>query len=203
LVCAAVLSLVCLWSLFQPWLTASGPRGTLTCTGFGELDGVLRGGSVGALLANSTSTSATISAGWAILTALVASTTVFAVVLWLRSPNQTATTAVAGSSVAAAVFAVANLLYLNSKGPGLRILTDTDSSTNPLEGLGRLFGLSRPQPSTATHIAHAGLDAAATLGTGAAFAAMLCALSAALPLESSRESRPRRALPEAAARPTI
>jgi len=172
--CAAGLSLLTFLLLFHPWVSATGPNGTVSANAFGRIDGF-------------TSSSwqsgghdvVSISGAWAVLTTMAVAGTIFSVVLYFRVRSQTLSRLVMGTSGAAALFVLITLLYLNSKTPELRGLTESASHAGLFSWI---FGNNMTSNlGTGEHrIASAGLDLGATLGAISAFGAALAAAAMGL-----------------------
>ncbi|MEU2038867.1 hypothetical protein [Nocardia niwae] len=113
--------------LFQPWLSASGSGGEARSDAFGRVTGITHGFDEWSV---SKFRDVNISGAWGLLAAAAMMITVFAVVAQLRSRTRVLAQVIMGSSVAAAILVLIALLYLNARGPELRILID------PGEGLG-------------------------------------------------------------------
>ncbi|MGW5379561.1 hypothetical protein ACWESM_29400 [Nocardia sp. NPDC003999] len=133
---AATASAVGFALLFQPWLSASGSGGEARSDAFGRVTGATNGFDEWSV---SKFRDVNISGAWGLLAAAAMVVTVFAVVAQLRLRTRGFAHLVVGSSVLAAIVVLSALLYLDARGPELRILVD------PGEGLGagllhRIFG---------------------------------------------------------------
>ena len=152
--------------LFQPWMTASGPGGTIRSDGFGALraDGGIRDSWAGSGIPT-----VEVGGAWGVLTCLAALAAIFATVAYLctRTPLFAHVTAVAGASVA--VFVLADALYLNGKEWELRTAVD-DSGVSGL--VGNLLG----HAGTDNQLAAAHLEIAVLLAGVTAVAAAVSAL---------------------------
>ncbi|WP_143860084.1 hypothetical protein [Nocardia cerradoensis] len=153
--------------LFQPWLSASGPGGSIRSDAFGRLAGTESQQDWGGAGLRNTEISGT----WAVLTCVAILSTIFAAAAYLRTRAAifSAAAAVAGSGVA--LFVLADVLYLDNKESELRAAVADDSSFSGI--LRGLFG--------GAHVAHqlagAHLDIAAMLAGITAFGAAACLLT--------------------------
>lgn len=162
--CAPCLGLLTFLMLFQPWISASGPNGTVTADAFGRIDGFTTG---------SYQSVVDISSTWAVLTTLAVAGTVATTVIFFRVRSRLFSYLMVACSGAAALCALAALSYLNGKAPELREITE---SANRAGLFSWLFGDNAATDITGEHrIANAGLDSAATLGAITACAAALAA----------------------------
>ncbi|MEV4234812.1 MULTISPECIES: hypothetical protein [unclassified Nocardia] len=162
--CAPGLSLLTFLLLFQPWISATGPNGTVSSNAFGRIDGFTTG---------SFQSVVSISSTWAVLTTLAVAGTVVSTVMYFRVRNRLLSYLVLGCSSAAALFVLAALAYLNGKVPELREITESANRTGIFSWL---FGDNSATDFGGEHrIASAGLDFAATLGAITACAAALAA----------------------------
>lgn len=176
--CAAGLSLLTFLLLFQPWVSASGPNGKVSANAFGRIDGFTSSSSQ-----SGGQDAVSISGAWAVLTAMAVAGTVFSVVLYFRVRSQTLSRLVMGTSGAAALFALITLLYLNSKAPELRELTESAANAGLFSWL---FGndVASNLGLGEHRIASAGLDLSATLSALSAFGAALAAAAMGLRKQS-------------------
>ncbi|WP_062986385.1 hypothetical protein [Nocardia anaemiae] len=163
--CAPGLSLLTFLLLFQPWISATGPNGTISANAFGRIDGFTTGSFQSVISISST---------WAVLTTLAIAGTIVSTVLFIRIRNRLLSYLVLGCTSAAALFVLAALAYLNGKVPELREITESAKNTGLFSWL---FG-----DNSATNllggehrIASAGLDLAATLAAITACGAALAA----------------------------
>lgn len=124
---AAVVSAVGFALLFQPWLSASGSGGEARSDAFGRVTGVTNGFDEWSV---SKFRDVNISGAWGLLAAAAMLVTVFAALAQIRLRTRALAVLVIGSSVTAAVVVLIALMYLDARGPELRILID------PGEGLG-------------------------------------------------------------------
>ncbi|WP_433524892.1 hypothetical protein ACQPZ2_07565 [Nocardia pseudovaccinii] len=162
--CAPGLGLVTFLLLFQPWISATGPNGTVTSNAFGRIDGFTTG---------SFQSVVSISSTWAVLTTLAVAGAVVATVMYFRLRSRLLSYLVLGCSIAAALFVLAALSYLNGKAPELREITE---SANQSGLFSWLFGNNSAIDLGGEHrIASAGLDFAATLSAVTACGAALAA----------------------------
>ncbi|WP_063036602.1 hypothetical protein [Nocardia pseudovaccinii] len=162
--CAPGLGLVTFLLLFQPWISATGPNGTVTSNAFGRIDGFTTG---------SFQSVVSISSTWAVLTTLAVAGAVVATVMYFRLRSRLLSYLVLGCSIAAALFVLAALSYLNGKAPELREITE---SANQSGLFSWLFGNNSATDLGGEHrIASAGLDFAATLSAVTACGAALAA----------------------------
>ncbi|MFI7668057.1 hypothetical protein [Nocardia sp. NPDC049526] len=162
--CAPGLGLVTFLLLFQPWISATGPNGTVTSNAFGRIDGFTTG---------SFQSVVSISSTWAVLTTLAVAGAVVATVMYFRVRSRLLSYLVLGCSIAAALFVLAALSYLNGKAPELREITESANQTGLFSWL---FGNNSATDLGGEHrIANAGLDFAATLGAVTACGAALAA----------------------------
>ncbi|MEV5833985.1 hypothetical protein [Nocardia sp. NPDC052112] len=162
--CAPGLGLLTFLLLFQPWISATGPNGTVTSNAFGRIDGFTTG---------SYQSVVSISSTWAVLTTLAVAGTVVTTVMFFWFRSRMFSHLVLGCSGAAALFALAALSYLNGKAPELREITESATRAGLFSWL---FGDNSPIDLAGEHrIANAGLDSAATLGVITACGAALAA----------------------------
>ncbi|MGW4091318.1 hypothetical protein [Nocardia sp. NPDC004750] len=124
---AAAASAVGFALLFQPWLSASGSGGEARSDAFGRVTGATNGFDEWSV---SKFRDVNISGAWGLLAAAAMLVTVFAALAQLRMRTRALALLVIGSSVTAAVVVLIALMYLDARGPELRILID------PGEGLG-------------------------------------------------------------------
>lgn len=172
--CAAGLSLLTFLLLFQPWVSATGPNGTVSANAFGRIDGFTSSSwqSGGQDVVG-------ISGAWAVLTTMAVAGTVFSVVLYFRVRSQALSRLVMVTSGATALFVLITLLYLNSKAPELRGLTESATHAGLFNWL---FGndMTSNLGAGEHRIASAGLDLGATLSAVSAFGAALAAAAMGL-----------------------
>ncbi|WP_282779516.1 hypothetical protein [Nocardia sp. CC201C] len=169
--CIAVTSLVTLVLLFQPWLSATGPNGTVTVDAFGNIvDWPIAYGRP----------EENISGAWAFLAVAALVVTVAAVLLRLWIPVRTLSRLVLASASASALLVVAVRYYLDGKASELRALTER---TDALDGsLGDLLdtlltGNQNPAADAAAPTAAgSSFELAATLSCGAAAVTVFVAL---------------------------
>ncbi|MEU6587299.1 hypothetical protein [Nocardia sp. NPDC046763] len=174
---AAVSGLITIALLFQPWLSASGPTGSLKSDAFGRIDGVsdrrinwATGGYY----------EADIGGTWAVLAVLASVVTVAAVVIYIRIHSSALSYLVMASAVATAIFVLADLLYLSGKAPDLRAMTEDIHPVRGFSGLIQQFlGNDRPD-SGSRKVASAGLDSAAILSGASAFAGAVAAVASGM-----------------------
>ncbi|WP_067885479.1 hypothetical protein [Nocardia vaccinii] len=174
-VAAAVAAALTLILMFQPWLTASGPNGRLRSDAFGRIDGATR--SFDDWYSDGYS-QPSISGVWAVLAILAAVVTISAVLMYLRIRTDALSYLVLGSSLATAMFVLADLLYLSGKAPELRTMVQGEHGFG--DGLGSLLGLFLGGGTSryGTHeVASAGLDPAAMLCGAAAFGGAVAAIA--------------------------
>ncbi|WP_433711669.1 hypothetical protein ACQP2U_36290 [Nocardia sp. CA-084685] len=169
--CAPGLGLLTFLLLFQPWISATGPNGTITSNAFGRIDGFTTG---------SFQSVVSISSTWAVLTTLAVAGTVVSTVMYFRVRNRLLSYLALGCSTAAALFVLAALAYLNGKVPELREITESANHTGLfswLFGGNSLFGDNSASNLMGSEhrIASAGLDFAATLAAITACGAALAA----------------------------
>jgi hypothetical protein len=176
--CAAGLSLLTFLLLFQPWVSATGPNGTVSANAFGRIDGF-----TSSSWQSGGQDAVSISSAWAVLTTMAVAGTVFSVVLYFRVRSQTLSRLVMGTSGAAALFVLITLLYLNSKAPELRGLTESAAHAGLFSWI---FGndLTSNLGPGEHRIASAGLDLGATLSAISAFGAALAAAAMGLRKQS-------------------
>ncbi|MFX0575923.1 hypothetical protein [Nocardia nepalensis] len=181
--CAAGLSLLTFLLLFQPWVSATGPNGTVSANAFGRIDGF-----TSSTWQSGGSNVVSISGAWAVLTTMAVAGTVFSVVLYFRVRSQALSRLVMGTSAAAALFVLITLLYLNSKAPELRGLTESASHAGLFSWL---FGngMSSNLGPGEHRIASAGLDLGATLSAITACGAALAAAAMGLRKQPSTALR--------------
>ncbi|WP_306360057.1 hypothetical protein [Nocardia sp. CC227C] len=168
--CTAVASLIALLLLFQPWLSATGPNGTVTIDAFGNvIDWPIAYGRP----------DENIGGAWAFLAAAALIATVAAVLLRLWIPVRTLSRLVLASASVSALLVVADRYYLDSKASELRSLTERSDA---LDGsLGDLLdtlltGDRNPVADPAApNSAGSGFELAATLSCGTAAAAVFIA----------------------------
>lgn len=167
----AALGLVTLLLMFQPWLTATGPIGTVRVDAFGRLVDWPK--AYGRREAN-------ISGVWALLATAAVVLTMATVLLRLWIPVRSLSRLVLASATAAAAFVIADRYYLADKASELRALTER---SDILDGsLTDLLDTVLTGDSNATRVqgdssaAVAGFEIAATLSCGAAIATVFAAL---------------------------
>ncbi|WP_280462544.1 hypothetical protein [Nocardia carnea] len=167
----SALSLLTLILLFQPWLSASGPRGDVQADAFGRLDGsvpALR--NVGEWLSGSI---VSISGLWGFLAAAAAVTTLAAACSYrmfgIGLP------AMVGAGVANAVLVPAALVYFNGKASELRAMTEQYDELKTALGdtLGKLFGGGRESSADTPAATVVLTDQALVCGVVAVLAAVL------------------------------
>ncbi len=141
---AAATSLAAFVLLFQPWLSASGSGGEARSDAFGRITGFTEGFDEFSV---SKFRDVNISGAWGLLAAAAMVVTVFAVLAQARSRSRALAHLVMGSSVAVAILVLCGLLYLDARGPEMRVLIDQ----------GEGFGAG---------LLHRVLDEAATSGSG-------------------------------------
>ncbi|NKY46407.1 hypothetical protein [Nocardia cerradoensis] len=153
--------------LFQPWLSASGPGGSIRSDAFGRLAGTESQQDWGGAGLRNTEISGT----WAVLTCVAILSTIFAAAAYLRTRAAIFSTAAAVAGSGVALFVLADVLYLDNKEAELRAAVADDSSFSGI--LRGLFG--------GAHVAHqlagAHLDIAAMLAGITAFGAAACLLT--------------------------
>lgn len=161
--CAPALGLLTFLLLFQPWISATGPNGTVTSNAFGRIDGFTTG---------SFQSVVSISSTWAVLTTLAVTGTVIATAMYFRVRSRVFSFLALICSSAAALFVLAAMSYLDGKAPELREITE---SANRAGLFSWLFGNSSATDLAGDEhrIAKAGLDSAATLGAISACGAAL------------------------------
>ncbi|APE36925.1 hypothetical protein BOX37_26680 [Nocardia mangyaensis] len=113
-------SIVTFFLLFQPWITATGPGGRVRANAFGRLDG-----STNYLTAWSQikSPTAHITGLWALFASAALVVSIAAVLIHLRIRSDLLDRMATVATVAAAVFVLATMVYLNSKGTDLKDMT--------------------------------------------------------------------------------
>lgn len=163
--CAPALGLLTFLLLFQPWISATGPNGTVTSNAFGRIDGFTTG---------SFQSVVSISSTWAVLTTLAVAGTVITTAMYFRIRSRVFSFLALICSSAAVLFVLAAMSYLNGKAPELREITE---SANRAGLFSWLFGNnSATDLAGGEHrIAKAGLDSAAMLGAITACGAALAA----------------------------
>ncbi|MEV4126084.1 hypothetical protein [Nocardia sp. NPDC049707] len=163
--CAPALSLLTFLLLLQPWISATGPNGTISSNAFGRIDGFTTG---------SFQSVVSISSTWAVLTTLAVAGTVVTTVLFFRVRSRVLSFLTLGCSAASALFVLAAMNYLNGKVPELRAITEPANRAGLFSWL---FGDNSATDLVGgeQRIADAGLDSAATLGAIAACCAALAA----------------------------
>ncbi|WP_157171555.1 hypothetical protein, partial [Nocardia veterana] len=161
-VSSAVLSAGTFALLFQPWLSASGPGGSIRSDAFGRVDGATQNqpGWEGSGLAD-----VGISGTWGVLTCVAVLATIFAAGAYLRTRVEVFSHATAAAASAVAVFVLANVLYLNGKESQLRLAVERNSGFSGM--IRTLFGGA----GQAHQVAAAQLDFAALLAGITAFGA--------------------------------
>ncbi|OQS12986.1 hypothetical protein B0T36_21950 [Nocardia donostiensis] len=157
--------------LFQPWLSAWGPKGEATADAFGRITGYTSDPQGWTM---ATARKVGITGFWALLAAAAIITTVFAVAAYLRTRNEALAHLATAASIAVALFVLATVLYLNSKAPELRVASQ---SHDGLQTLLDLASGARETSNSGKHpVASAGLEPAAllaaVLAVGAAVAAV-------------------------------
>ncbi|MFE3261828.1 hypothetical protein ACFXPS_41815 [Nocardia sp. NPDC059091] len=180
---AAVSGLITIALLFQPWLSASGPTGSVKSDAFGRIEGV-SGRRINWATGGYYETD--IGGTWAVLAVLASAVTVAAVVIYLRTRSSTLSYLVVVSAVATAIFVLADLLYLSGKAPDLRAMTEDSRPVHGLSGLIQQFlGNDRPD-SGSRKVASAGLDQAALLSGASAVAGAVAAVASGMPRHAWR-----------------
>lgn len=168
----SALSLLTLILLFQPWLTATGPHGDVQADAFGRIDGsvpVLRG--VGERLTEGV---VSISGLWGNAAAAAAVITLAAMCLYRLFGIGLPVLVAAGA--ANAVLVPVALLYLDSKAPEVRAMTERHDELKTALGdvLGRFFGGGRESGAEPAQVATAALtNQALVCGVVAVLAAMI------------------------------
>ncbi|MGO4614022.1 hypothetical protein AB4305_07585 [Nocardia sp. 2YAB30] len=120
--------------LFNPWLTASGPDGTISADPFG---GLQVSTSLVGLWSGSPPPAADVNGTWGVLASAAGAITVFAVLVDLRARTKGLSHVAAVSSVALALFVVFALVHLNNKAAEVK---DMVGSGSPRD-LGTQIGL--------------------------------------------------------------
>ncbi|MFQ6330496.1 hypothetical protein ACLMAL_30760 [Nocardia sp. CWNU-33] len=131
---AAAGSLILFFTLFQPWVNASGLDGRVKATPFGKWQ---ISSSLVALWSGAPPPQAKINGTWAVLACVAIAVTLFAVVVNLRARTTALSHLAAGSSVATALFIVFALVHMNGKAPELRAMLGYGRPTD----LGSQIGL--------------------------------------------------------------
>ncbi|MBF5000486.1 hypothetical protein IRT45_25415 [Nocardia sp. BSTN01] len=165
--CGAGLCATTLVLLFQPWLSAAGPGGTIRSDAFGRLAGTESQQDWGGAGLHNTDISGT----WAVLTCVAILATIFAVAAYLRTRATIFSTAAAVAVSGVALFVLADVLYLDNKESEMRAAVADDSSFSGI--LRGLFGGAH----AAHQLAGAHLDIAAMLAGITAFGAATCVLT--------------------------
>ncbi|MCP9625432.1 hypothetical protein FOH10_04265 [Nocardia otitidiscaviarum] len=113
-------SIVTFLLLFQPWIIASGPAGKVRANAFGRIDATTNYLTAWSQLKSPT---ADVTGMWALFTSAALVISVAAVVIHLRLRSDLMDRLATIATVAAAVFVLATLVYLNSKGSDLKAMT--------------------------------------------------------------------------------
>ncbi len=190
LLCCAAFGAGTVALLFQPWLSVTGPSGTIRTDAFGALDA---DSGIRDNWAGSGLQTLEISGGWAILTCVAALVAIVATVAYLRTRIALFAHAVAVAGSAVAVFVIADVLYLNGKAAELRTIAD-DNSVSGL--VGDLLGnVDTADQTIGSHLGIAVLLAGVT-AFGAAASALLnyqpvvAAQRAAVPIPAAAVREP-------------
>ncbi|MBF6241591.1 hypothetical protein [Nocardia otitidiscaviarum] len=113
-------SIVTFLLLFQPWIIASGPAGKVRANAFGRIDATTNYLTAWSQLKSPT---ADVTGMWALFTSAALVISVAAVLIHLRLRSDLMDRLATIATVAAAVFVLATLVYLNSKGSDLKAMT--------------------------------------------------------------------------------
>lgn len=170
--CAAGLSLLTFLLLFRPWVSATGPNGTVSANAYGRIDGFTTSS-----WQSGWQDAVSISSVWAVLATMAVAGTVVSVVRYFRVRSQRRSRLVMGTSGAAALFVLITLLYLNSKAPELRGLTESAGHTGLFswilgDDLASNLGLGEHRTASAELAVSATLSVISAFGAALAAAAM-------------------------------
>ncbi|WP_282779515.1 hypothetical protein [Nocardia sp. CC201C] len=113
-------SIVTFLLLFQPWIIASGPGGKVRANAFGRIDATTNYLTAWSQLKSPT---ADVTGMWALFTSAALTISVVTVLIYLRLRSDLMDRLATIATVAAAVFVLATLVYLNSKGSDLKAMT--------------------------------------------------------------------------------
>ncbi len=125
--CAAVGSIITFTLLFKPWLSSSGPDGSIYSNAFGQtrITTTLVG-----LWSQKPPNHSNLNGMWAVLATAAIFVTVIAALINLLARTKALAHLTAGSAVAVAIFVLCILVYLNGKGPELRNMVGSGPPTD-------------------------------------------------------------------------
>ncbi|WP_040783733.1 hypothetical protein [Nocardia pneumoniae] len=125
--CAAAGCVITFILLFKPWLSSSGPDGSIYSNAFGQtrITTTLVG-----LWSQKPPNHSNLNGMWAVLATAAIFVTVVAAVVNLLARTTALAHLTAGSAVAVALFVLCILVYLNAKGPELRAMVGSGPPTD-------------------------------------------------------------------------